>query len=430
MEREMKKTIPILFAVSLVLGAGCDGDKETFSRYPSLDVPEYQTDDYIRELSGSNPEVVYNAICHLGKGAAGFGNAMWGKEADPESEKFQDAQHVYSSICAQLQSKDPQLVAVSLRFLQLFARGKDARSELIEPVCAVESSHPLVQFEQVALLNMLVDEPTQLPEPLLTRLLNSKSWVVSRSTYGLIGKLSNDSLRSELLARYRSESDESERLLLLEAYGNSSEPKVLEFLMEEMLSTEDVRIRQIAFVSLLNQIETPLVLTWMIEHAAKFGQKEQKSLFDAAYEMDGDDAGFDLMRELLVIGYAPEDEFLMEYIEMEYILTTAFSEELSEELDLSEEDIQESKAMCANMEKILQNSPVVAKRLNELREKEAEKRIQCQAVEVEFDPLVEEFMEKAKTILSEHAVPDEEQKKFLKPITSLNLMNIIPAQSP
>lgn len=429
MEENMKQKIRILLAVSLVLIAGC-GEEESYSRYPSVNIPAFTSDDYVLQLSSADPEVTYNAVCNLGESAREMGHALWGEKADPESEKWNEAQHVYTNICVQLQSENAMIVAASLRYLQLFAGGHENHAELVDPVCRIKSSDPLVQFEQTALLVILADETTQIPEPLLRRLLDSKSWIVSRSAYGLIGALSNDEMRAELLSRYRTATDESERLLLLEAYGNSSDPEVLEFLMEERLSAEDVRIRQIAFGSLQNQIETPLVLTWMIEHAAEFDQKEQQALFEVTNGVLADEGrGLELMRTLLSAGYVPEDEFLGGLIKMQYMITEAPPEELSEELGMSEAEIEKCKAMYADMENVLQSSPAVAARLSELGNIQDERRVRCRALEAEFDPVAEEFMEKARTVLSEHGVPEEDQQNFLKPIAKLKVEKIIPEAS-
>lgn len=427
----MKHSSMVWFLLAgLVLMVGCGSDEESYTRYPSVRIPEFTSDDYVVHLSSEDPEVIYNAVCNLGNSARKMGGSLWGDKADPESDEWKAAQQVYTNICIQLQSEVPMTVAASLRFLQLFVGSHEARSELIDPVCRINSSSVLVQFEQVALLKRLVDDTTTVPEPLLRRLLESKSWIVSRSTYGLVGELSNESLRSDLLARYRSDNDEAERLLLLAAYGNSSEPEVIEFMMNEMLATDRPKIRHAAFFSLMNNIETPLVQAWIIEHSAEFEPDEQGWIFNAAGEMDNDEAGLKLVHEMLNCGYEPEDKFLLEYIEMDYIFKASLSGELSEELELSEEEIEECKVLCASMEKILQENRVVAARLNELREREAQKRAQCQALEAEFGPLVDEFMEKAGIVLSQHAVSDEEQEKFLKPITGLNYTSLIPAASP
>ena len=57
----MNKLIIILLAISLVVMTGCNSKEEPFSRYPSLSIPSYGTDDYIRSLSGPDLEVIYNA---------------------------------------------------------------------------------------------------------------------------------------------------------------------------------------------------------------------------------------------------------------------------------------------------------------------------------------------------------------------------------
>jgi hypothetical protein len=385
----MTKTIPILLAVSLILGAGCDGDKETLSRYPSLKVPAYTQDDYIRGLSDSNPEVVYNSICHLGSSAAGFGNAMWGKEADPESKKFQDAQHVYDSVCAQLPSKDPQLVAVSLRFLQLFARGKDARSELMEPVCAVDSSHPLVQFEQVALLNILVDETTRLPEPLLKRLLNSRSWIVSRSTYGLIGRMPDGPFRATLLPRYRDTADEAEKLLLLDAMGQKLATQEIEFIEDEMLTTENLRIRSAAYGVLRCNLEYPEIQTWFIRHFKELSPEEQKHLFEDG-NIEDEEVASDWMCQLLVLGYMPDDDCLA-------MLYGCFEE-------ASEED----RELFFKLEQTILSIPEVAARWQALQEEIEEGRRLHEALCEEIAPIAKDVLAKLQICNEKHELPETE----------------------
>lgn len=425
--------------IAMALLAGCDKEKESYSRYPSVHVPEFKTDDYADQLSDENPEVVYNAVCNLGNNARYLGNTLWGEKADPTSDHWMSAQAVYTNICGQLQSEYTMVVAASLRFLQLFAHGHENRSELVEPVCRITDTDPLVQFEQIVLLEILVDSTTQVPVPLLERLLNSPSWLVSRRAYGLIGALSDETMRAELLTRYRAADEKPERLLLLSAYGKSSDSRVLEFLMQEMLSTDDDGIRQIAFSKLLKQIENPAVLAWMRDHAAELDEKEQKALLDAAASLPfADDAAadfpitlaedyFELVRTLLSVGYVPEDENLNEILAAEYMISTAYSAELSEEMDITEEEVEQIAAYYDTLNHILKESPAVAARMEELREVQVDHRRRCQAAEEEFAPVIEKFMEEARIILSRNEVPDDKQQKFLKPIANLNMENIIPA---
>jgi hypothetical protein len=334
------------------------------------------------------------------------------------------------------------VVAASLRFLQLLVHLHGNPSELVEPVCRITNTDPIVQFEQIVLLESLVDPTTQVPEPLLEQLLNSPSWLVSRRAYGLIGALSNDAMRAELLARYRAADDRSERRLLLSAYSNSSESRVLELLMQEMLSSDDDGIRQIAFRKLLKQIENPAVFDWMRDHAGELDEKEQKALLEAAnpigFDVD-EDAAFptalaegyvELVRELLSMGYEPEDDYLNDIIEATDMVLTASPAQLSDELDLTREQFEQFTAFFDALNPVLEESPAVAARMEELRAIQAEHRRRCQAAEEELDPVIEKFMEEARIILSGHGVPENKQQKFLKPIANLSVKNIIPEQSP
>ena len=60
----MKYIKYILLTTCLILVTGCS-DEDTFTRYPSVSIPEYKTKDYPRELSDPESELVYNAVCNL-----------------------------------------------------------------------------------------------------------------------------------------------------------------------------------------------------------------------------------------------------------------------------------------------------------------------------------------------------------------------------
>jgi len=149
------------------------------------------------------------------------------------------------------------MVAASLRFLQFFAKGFEPTEELVEIVSRVESKHPQVQFEQATLLTSLASESTQLPKQLLRRLLDSPSWIVTRTTYGLIGQLHEEPLRKELVQRYKETDDERERLILLEALGEWLEPEEAQLFEEEMLATKNQKIRQVTLNVLIENLDCP-----------------------------------------------------------------------------------------------------------------------------------------------------------------------------
>ena len=69
----------MLLVSGLILIAGC-GEEESYSRYPSVSIPAFTSDDYIEQLSSEDPEVIYNAVCNLADSAREMGNALWGEK--------------------------------------------------------------------------------------------------------------------------------------------------------------------------------------------------------------------------------------------------------------------------------------------------------------------------------------------------------------
>jgi hypothetical protein len=388
----MNRIYNVLLGTCLVLLTGCGSDEETFSRYPSVSVPEYGKEDYIHDLSDPDSELVYNAICNLGGGAKQFSKILCAEDADPASPEYQRADKVYRAVCSQLESKEPHVAAVSLRFLQVFAREYKPKEELVETVSRVESRHPQVQFEQVTLLRPLVSESSRLPEPLLRRLLNSPSWIVSRSAYGLIGRLHNEPLRQELTRRYRNTEDEKDRLILIMALRNRLEPEEARMLEEEMLSTENSKIRHATGMALVKNVDCPGVKPWLIDHYSQFSDKEKSWMFDQC-----DDS--DLACEFLSQGYVPDDESL---------------EELAEASLLEDEELQ---AELKRFEEAIQANPQLAGRWQTMKEEAAQKQARMNALHEDMVPLSQEFTNQVQVLLAKHEMPESDQKKALEKIS-------------
>lgn len=386
----MNRIYNVLLVTCLVLLAGCS-DEETFSRYPSVSVPEYAKEDYIRDLSNPDSELVYNATCNLGGGAKQFSKTLCAEDADSASPEYQRADKVYRAVCSQLESKEPHVVAASLRFLQVFAKEYKPKEELVEIVSRIESRHPQVQFEQVTLLRSLVSENSRLPEPLLHRLLNSPSWIVSRSTYGLIGRLHEEPLRQELARRYQNIEDEKERLILITALRNRLEPEEARMFEEEMLSTESSKIRHATGMALMKNVHCPDVKPWLIDHYPQFSEKEKAWMFDQC-----DDA--DLAYGFLSQGYVPDDKAL---------------EELVEASLLEDEELQ---AELKRFEEAIRANPQLAGRWQSMKEEAEQEQLRMNALHQDMAPLSQEFTEQVKALLVKHEMSEPDQKKAMEKI--------------
>lgn len=411
----MKTLKWMLTIASLVLVAGCD-EKERFSRYPSVGIPRFEASEYVAQLSDKDPEVIYNAVCNLGLSAEDFGDALWGdkKGSEPASEEeWLVAQNVYTNICTLLGSKEPMVVAASLRFLQLFAKDHEQRSELIEPVCRIKSSHPLVQYEQVEILNRLTDDTTRLPEPLLRRLLNSKSWVVSRSTYELIGRLRDEPLRKELVARYRASKEENERLILLGALSEHAGPEEIELAQQEVFSAASTNISRRAVMLLAENLDAPGVFAWVVDHFQQLcsADAEESEIFDLVFDVNAEKRG-EAARYLLDRGYVPGDDYL---------------KQLNQRIE------NKPEAVPPELQQVVQELitvPEVAERWQAIRQKTDDKKQQCAVLEEALKPLREEYQVKVQSVLAEHGVPEEVQKKYMKQVGSVNVTGIMSELSP
>jgi hypothetical protein len=388
----------MLLAAGLIAAAGCN--KEEFSRYPSVSVPEFTSDDYIRDLSDRNPEVVYNAICNLGGSAKDFGKALSEENANPASEKYRTAQTVYRKIGALLESCDPQVVAASLRFLQLFSTDYKPKAELIEPISRIQSGNPVAQFEQVTALSELVTNTTRLPAPLLRRLLVSRSWIVSHSTYQLINQLADEPLRRELMQRYRASADEKEKLLLLTAFGHQPGTEETTLLKEAALATSP-KIRRAATGLLANNLKTVGVFSWLVDRYPQLRTEERTLVFNTCAGSDSELAT-DLMCRFLAQGYVPDNDFL---------------QELNKFL---EEEPDKRPAYVARVEQAVRAAPGSAARWQTLRETSEKASARFAVMQGEYAPLSKAFAETTRALLTKHGVSASDQEKFLEPIINLN----------
>lgn len=394
----LSKLLPVLLAVSLLVGIGCK-DEEEFSRYPSVSVPGYDLTNYIPDLAHSNPEVVLNAVVILGSAASDFGKQLGGDKADPASEGYRIADEVYHRVLPLLQSRHPQVVAASLHFFQRFSSQFSRKAELVSPISQIQSPHPLVQFEQVTALQMLGTNVTQLPAPLLRRLVASPSWLVARQTYGLIDSLRDPALRAELLQRYPSLTEERERLLLLTAFTREPGPAAIELLQRELLTSASPRLRQSAGQILVANLELPGLLDWFISHYSQFRPEDRTALFEAHHVSE-------LHIAFIARGYVPDDDFLPRLIM-----------KLEDESD-------EGSDYRLRLEKAVVASPALAAQWQRLRADRARARAQFAAIEKEYAPLAQAFREQSRAVFLKHKVPAENQNQFIEQIPALNRLGL------
>ena len=396
--RSIKSTlIPGLLAACLVLCAGCDDE---LSRYPLVAIPEYEAADYVADLSSPHPEVVFNAVSALGRHAKGFGQLLSDEKTDRVSVAYRAALEAYRKIKPMTQSRQPQLAAVSLRFLQDLGAHYQPKSELLAAVSQVRSAHPLVQYEQLLALGALASDPADLPVPLVTRLLNSSSWIVSRNAYALASHSGEASLRQELMRRYAACREERERLLILAALQKAPGAAQLGLFLTELLASQSAKIRRAAAEGLVMSLDKPGVAAWLSDHIGQLRSEDRQTLFeffrDGAIESE---LAADLIVRLLAQGHVSDPEYL---------------KKLKEQLEKSP-----ANAGLLRIEKAVRSTPALASAWSVLCEKRSAERARIAAWEKENEPLARQFAEQAAVLFKKHGIPAETQERYLSQIASL-----------
>ena len=397
----LPKLIPLLLAACLAIATGCRDDDP--SRYPTVTIPGYEVKDYVADLAHPNPEIVFNAVSALCPLADKIETAL-SKPGDTNSYlSHETAKAAYQGVLPLLKSRDPRLVAVSLRFFQLLGTTYDASSGLIAPISQIESTHPLVQFEQVGALNVLVTNTAQLPAQSLRRLLHSPSWMVSRATYPLIGKLQHETLRAELLARYPAATEAREKLLILSAFARTPGAKAIELCQEELLSSNQNKIRLTAAGLLVSNLDIPGVGEWLATHYPRFNPEVRETIINGCARSNGDDkAGTELLSRFLIQGHQPDKDLMRWLLEV-----------LAREPETLPDHLQ-------RLEKAVRTSPTLGVTWAAEWQARAQARARFASLSKEFPSLAQEFTAKAQALFAKHKIPDEKQKRYLEALANLD----------
>lgn len=395
------KLIPLLLAACLAIATGCREDDP--SRYPSVTVPGFEPKDYIADLSHPNPEIVFNAVCLLTPGAGDLGKTLDGGRSEPPTEAYRTAQAVHQKVLPLLQSRDPRLVAVSLRFFQFFGSTYRDKAGFIAPISQIQSTHPLVQFEQVTALGVLVTNTAQLPAPLLRRLLQSPSWMVSRATYALIDRLQVEPLRAELLARYPAATEEREKLLILSAFAHAPGPQVIALLQQELLSSHQEKLRLFAGGFLASHLEIPGVGEWLGTNYPRLSPDARHAVIaKCLYSEDQEATMAELIRQFLTQGYQPDGDF-----------TPVLN-------DLFDRAPDPLPAHLQRLDQALRSHPTLAEAWKSQRAERAEARDHFAALQKEYPALAQELTEKAKALFAKHKIPEDKQQAYFSQIPKLD----------
>ncbi|MDP2940128.1 MAG: hypothetical protein Q8O13_08635 [Candidatus Omnitrophota bacterium] len=399
----MRKISFALVVVCSLLFSGCGEETEDFSRYPSVSIPRFTEADYINLLSDKNPEVVCSTIVNLGQQAADIGRRLSDEKIKTTSTEYITASNAYKKIIGLLNSRNPRVVAASLRFLQLFSSKYKAKEELIKPVLKIKSNNSLVLYEQVNTLSIIANKNSDIPIQKVRQFLNNSSWVVSRSAYLLVNSLENDSLRRELINKYRVMRDNKEKLLILPALEKQYDDYVADFLFAEALTTTDSKIRHAIFDMFKGGKNQEKVLASLDKNYDKLVAIDGEYLFQR-YALTMDEK---FSSKLLIIfimkGFSADEKFL-EGLNKNL-------EEYENKEELSDSD-KEKLNNLMELEKTVSANKILAGQWNALKDKTEVLNAKLTQLQKEHDVIAKEYVPKVDELFKKYNISDEKRQEY------------------
>ena len=407
----MKNFIVVAVIVPLLLFAGC-GKQEDFSRYPSIQIPEYSMSDYYRLLAHNNSEIAYNAICNLIKEAGPIAKKLSDESLDKTSQEYALSLKVYKKIIELLKSRDQKILAASLRFLQAFSTEFGNKKALIEPVLQARVKSANAKYEQVMALCMVATREAKISASFLKSRLNDRSWLVSRATYLLVNVLEHNPMRKELIKRYAKASSITERLLLLSGLSNNFSSRVFKFLTAEGFSVNNFQVKRAIFSMFSQAADKKSVLTWFDENYSKLNKADIVQLAETNYQTFSNEFSSFLLTIFIEKGFMPDRQFLENL--------NSSLKEFDSKTELSKEDKQVLNSM-SRLEQALLADEVLKSAWLTIKnrpEEEIEKTIN-QDLKREYDLVVDEFLVKTDKILAKYDIEEDRREAYLSDLSHL-----------
>jgi len=402
----MKKIVFVLASILLLGISSCE--EESFSRYPSVAIPQFSDEDYFIQLSDKNPEVVYNAAINLGERASGFGRMLSDEKIDKKSSEYIGAKRIYRKIVELLNSHDDSIVAASLRFLQLFSNNYTAKAEILNPVLKIKSNNPQVVYEQIIALEHVANKDSDIADSTLRKFLENPSWIVSRSSYLLIDKLENENLRTELIARYKTVSSETEKLLILNAFKNQPGDNIADFFFNEILTSKSNKIRYALYDILGNCKNQEKVLTWLAQNYGRIILDDQKYLFEHYTATMKEKFSSKLLAIFLNNGFIPRNDF--------FSLLDEKIDEYSDKDSLKPDD-KESLNNLKIVEEAVISGKVMAAYWQSLRREKQALDAKMAGLKAEYDVVAKEAGSRIDEIFRKYGVSEKIRREYRENIT-------------
>jgi hypothetical protein len=423
---------PVLALLLCLLSISCDEELDSAVRYDYISIPGYGMSEYLTLLDSKDPDQVYNAICNLASSADDVGTALnEGAPADG-SENYEEklkgyemARAVYGCIQKTLQATSLKVRLASVHFIKLMGAGYDKTDELVKLLLAVKSGNDFLDFELVSALSSLCSLEAIAGEEYIRAFLASPSWLVSRAAYGLVDVNRNTALRRELIGNYKVAKDEQEKLLLLESLSSSYENEFAAFIVDELCTTGDDKIRQTLLGILVNPAEIAPCIALIGEKYANFSAPVIASLAKNIYANIGSDFNRALAMLLLGKNYdflGDREGDLVEggVVNLFSALDRSISE-LEKKTEMDDSDKRKKEGLVA-IEKTLMENPALAtgwKEYKAMRSKLDDKRWIEQ-----YQNMAKEFLKKTGKLLEENNV-----EKWEKIISEMEINLKLPEQA-
>ena len=407
----MKRIIIVIAIIGSFLISGCFESQEEYSRYPSVGIPEYSMEDYHNLLLNKNPEIVYNAVCNLLGMAKQIGVTLSDAKMDKKSKEYTVSLNIYKKILQLLTVRNDKIVASSLRFLQLFSQAENIeKKELIEPISNIRTKSSNVEFEQLIALSGIVSRGSLVDKAFIEKFLRNKSWLVSRAAYLLVNKLEDDQIRAELINKYRLLDDEMEKLLILGSLRNGFSDNVFEFLSNEILYNNNIKIRRYILMMLGNGQDQNKVLSWIQRNYEMLSKEDINILTNTCYNNLGDTFSSSLFIVFLRNGFKPEGDYLKKLndsiisyenkLELSSVEKTALNNLLRIEQALLESN--STKGVWLSLKSATKDEQKINSEIKDL-----------------YNKSIDQFIPKAERVLKKHNLDDKKREEYLTGLREL-----------
>ncbi len=274
---------------------GCVPSDKSIVRYQSVKLPTYERSDYEKLLTSEDSEVKTNAICNLIPYASVYADRLnkgpsassSRNDSEDDAISYENARQVFDTIGLELRSSNENIKVASLIFLSELSVSYSDRKALLASVTQVNADDVRTQYEQLRALLSLVDSKIRIEKPLLQDLLNSRSWLIRSMTYRLLGDILCEELHPQLIRDYGKATREYDKLLIVNAFRQQYGPDVFNFLKEELVRSESLRIPMAIAEILPGNQEKTAVPTWICGHYQDIKENVLKRIINQyASELD------------------------------------------------------------------------------------------------------------------------------------------------